>query len=320
MIEPGTLTCYVKQNTITASSTTYAEEYKCPTAPALNIIRDFEIGENYSSAVGRLSPIEGQLTGEPPAPNKKKWVLSDVHLQEVDAGEHSILRLEFELVDANKETGVYLKDISLSWKQYSVSLLGFCYNIEDHNDKSVNQQNAPSEQKCVSEHIKAYISNPYRQQLSASSSNGIQSLAYQRDGSTVYKLNQRESAIAAKYNKGVEYAYYHIPVMNIVEESDLLSTSWESDCPFEDIAVNIDTITTLPYDAITLQSPIWSPKEKWQWVLVVDNVQCVFADDNKKIHRWKRTRQYDGHIEIDQNLYGNEKVGQIDGRWQIGAM
>ena len=41
MIEPGILSCYVKQNTITASSTTYAEEYKCPTAPALNIIRDF---------------------------------------------------------------------------------------------------------------------------------------------------------------------------------------------------------------------------------------------------------------------------------------
>lgn len=86
MIEPGTLTCYVKQNTITASSTAYAEEYKCPTAPALNIIRDFEIGENYAAAVSRLSPIEGQLTGEPPAPLKKKWVLSDVHLQEVDAG------------------------------------------------------------------------------------------------------------------------------------------------------------------------------------------------------------------------------------------
>ena len=143
MIEPGTLSCYVKQNTITASSTTYAEEYKCPTAPALAKIKDFNIGEPYSAAVGRLSPVKGQLTAEPAAPSKKKWVLSDVHLQEVDAGEHSILRLEFELVDANKETGVYLKDISLSWKQYSVPLLGFCYNIENHNDKSVNQQNAP---------------------------------------------------------------------------------------------------------------------------------------------------------------------------------
>ena len=77
-------------------------------------------------------------------------------------------------------------------------------------------------------------------------------MAYQRDGSTVYKLNQRESAIAAKYNAGVEYAYYHTPVMNIVEESDLLSSSWESDCPFEDIAENIDTITALPYNAILL--------------------------------------------------------------------
>ena len=101
----------------------------------------------------------------------------------------------------------------------------------------------------MSEHIKAYISNPYRQQLSASS-DGIQSLAYQRDGSTVYKLNQRESAIAAKYNTGVEYAYYHTPVINVVEESDLLSTNWESDCPFNDIAENIDTITALPYNAI----------------------------------------------------------------------
>ena len=151
----------------------------------------------------------------------------------------------------------------------------------------------------MSEHIKAYISNPYRQQLSASSSDGMQSLAYQRDGSTVYKLNQRESAIATKYNTGVEYAYYHTPVMNIVEESDLLSTNWELDCPFDDIAENIDTITSLPYDAITLQSPIWSPKGKWQWVLVVDNVQCMFADENKTFHKWKRTRQYDGHITID---------------------
>ena len=138
MIEPGTLSCYVKQNTITASSTTYAEEYKCPTAPALNIIRDFEIGENYAAAVGRLSPIEGKLTSEPPAPFNKKWVLSDVHLQEVDAGEHSILRLEFELVDTNKDTGVHLKDVSLSWKPKSVSLLGFCANDVNHIDRSPN--------------------------------------------------------------------------------------------------------------------------------------------------------------------------------------
>lgn len=299
MIEPGTLTCYVKQNTITASPTTYAEEYKCPTAPALNIIRNFEIGENYSVAVSRLSPIEGQLTGEPPAPSKKKWVLSDVHLQEVDAGEHSILRLEFELVDANKETGVYLKDISLSWKPYSVSLLGFCYNMEDHTDLAVNQRNAPKEQKCVSEHIKAYISNPYRQQLSASSSENIQSLAYQRDGSTVYKLNQRESAIAAKYNSGAEYAYYHTPVINVVEESNLLSTNWESDCPFDDIAKKIDTIADLPYNAIKLQPPIWTDEAAWSWVLAIDNVQCVFANEEKTFHRWKRTRQYDGYIKID---------------------
>lgn len=138
MIEPGTLSCYVKQNTITASSTTYAEEYKCPTAPALNKIKDFKIGEPYSSAIRRLYPREGELTYEPQAPLKKNWVLSDVHLQEVDAGEHSILRLEFELVDANKDTGVHLKDVSLSWKPYSVSLLGFCANEEDHNDRSVN--------------------------------------------------------------------------------------------------------------------------------------------------------------------------------------
>lgn len=320
MIEPGTLSCYVKQNTITASPTTYAEEYKCPTAPALNIIRDFEIGENYSSAVGRLSPIEGKLTNEPPAPLNKKWVLSDVHLQEVDAGQHSILRLEFELVDTNKESGVYLKDISLSWKQYSVSLLGFCYNIEDHNDKSVNQQNAPIQQKCVSEHIKAYISNPYRQQLSASSKDDIPSLAYQRDGSTVYKLNQRESAIAAKYNAGVEYAYYHTPVINVVEESDLLSTNWQTDCPFDDIAEKIDTITDLPYDAIHLQPPIWTSEKAWKWVLAIDNVQCVFANEEKTFHRWKRTRQYDGYIKIDQNLYGDQKVGEIGGRWKIGEM
>ena len=320
MIEPGTLTCYVKQNTITASSTAYAEEYKCPTAPALNIIRDFQIGESYSVAVSRLSPIEGQLTGEPPAPFNKKWALSDVHLQEVDAGQHSILRLEFELVDTNKESGIHLKDVSLSWKTQSIPLLGFCANAEDHNDLAVNQQNAPIEQKCVSEHIKAYISNPYRQQLSASSSDGITSLAYQRDGSTVYKLNQRESAIANKYNKGIEYVYYHNPVINVVEESDLLSTNWESDCPFDDIAENIDTITALPYNAIQLKPPIWSNEDSWQWVLVIDNVQCVFADEEKTFHRWKRTRQYEGYMKIDQNLYGSEKIGQIDGRWQIGAM
>lgn len=320
MIEPGTLTCYVKQNTITASSTAYAEEYKCPTAPALNIIRDFQIGESYSVAVSRLSPIEGQLTGEPPAPFNKKWALSDVHLQEVDAGQHSILRLEFQLVDTNKDSGIHLKDVSLSWKTQSIQLLGFCANDIDHNDLAVNQQNAPKEQKCVSEHIKAYISNPYRQQLSAYSSDGIQTLAYQRDGSTVYKLNQRESAIANKYNKGIEYVYYHNPVINVVEESDLLSTNWESDCPFDDIAENIDTITALPYNAIQLQPPIWSKENSWQWVLVLDNVQCVFADEEKTFHRWKRTRQYEGYMKIDQNLYGSEKIGQIDGRWQIGAM
>lgn len=318
MIEPGTLSCYVKQNTITASSTTYAEEYKCPTAPALNIIRDFQTGENYAAAVGRLSPIEGKLTGEPPAPFNKKWVLSDVHLQEVDAGEHSILRLEFELVDTNKDTGVHLKDVSLSWKTKSVSLLGFCANDGNHIDRSPNQQDAPAEEKCISEHVNAYITSTERWQLSASTGNV--SLAYKRDGKTICKLNKREAAIATKYNSGVEYAYYHTPVMTIVEESDLLSSNWESDCPFDDIAKNIDTIAELPYNAITLQPPIWTDEAAWTWVLVIDNVQCVFEDELKKFHVWKRTRQYEGAIKIDTNLYGSEKVGEIDGRWIVGGM
>ena len=313
MINPGTLSCYVKQNTITASSTTYAEEYKCPTAPALNIIRDFEIGENYSSAVGRLSPIEGKLTNEPPAPINKKWVLSDVHLQEVDAGQHSILRLEFELVDAIKDDGIHLKDVSLTWKTKSVSLLGFCAN-ENHTDKNVNQEPAQKDEKCVAEHIKAYVSNPYKQQLIGDI------MAYTRDGSTIYQLNPRESVLVQKINKGIEYAYYHYPVMNVVEESDLLSTNWESDCPFDDIAKEIDTISNLPYNAIKLQPPIWTNEAAWSWVLVIDNVQCVFADELKKFHVWKRTRQYEGAIKIDPNLYGSEKVGEIDGRWIVGGM
>ena len=316
MIEPGTLSCYVKQNTITASSTTYVEEYKCPTAPALNIIRDFEIGETYAAAVGRLSPIEGRLTGEPPAPLNKKWALSDVHLQEVDAGQHSILRLEFELVDTSKDDGIHLKDVSLSWKPKSVSLLAFCANDGNHIDRSTNQKDAPKDEKCISEHVKAYITSTNKSSLSSEN----MSLAYRRDGKTICKLNPREAAIATKYNSGVEYAYYHTPVMTIVEESDLLSTNWELDCPFYDIAVEIDTITDLPYDAIHLQPPIWTYASSWSWVLVVDNVQCVFADEMKKFHVWKRTRQYEGATEIDPNLYGSEKKGQIDGRWIVGGM
>ena len=316
MIEPGTLSCYVKQNTITASSTTYVEEYKCPTAPALNIIRDFEIGETYAAAVGRLSPIEGRLTGEPPAPLNKKWALSDVHLQEIDAGQHSILRLEFELVDTSKDDGIHLKDVSLSWKPKSVSLLAFCANDGNHIDRSPNQKDAPKDEKCISEHVKTYITSTNKSSLSSEN----MSLAYRRDGKTICKLNPREAAIATKYNSGVEYAYYHTPVMTIVEESDLLSTNWELDCPFYDIAVEIDTITDLPYDAIHLQPPIWTYASSWSWVLVIDNVQCVFADEMKKFHVWKRTRQYEGATEIDPNLYGSEKKGQIDGRWIVGGM
>lgn len=316
MIEPGTLSCYVKQNTITASSTTYAEEYKCPTAPALNIIRNFQIGENYAAAVGRLSPIEGKLTGEPPAPLNKKWALSDVHLQEVDAGQHSILRLEFELVDTSKDDGIHLKDVSLSWKPKSVSLLAFCANDGNHIDRSTNQEDAPKDEKCISEHVKAYITSTNRSTLSSEN----MSLAYKRGGKTICKLNPREAAIATKYNSGVEYAYYHTPVMTVVEESDLLSSNWESDCPFYDIAEKIDTIADLPYDAIHLQPPIWTYASSWSWVLVIDNVQCVFADELKKFHIWKRTRQYEGATEIDPNLYGSEKKGQIDGRWIVGGM
>ena len=318
MIEPGTLSCYVKQNTITVSSTAYAEEYKCPTAPALKIIRDFEIGESYSAAVSRLSPIEGQLTGEPPAPLNKKWALSDVHLQEVDAGQHSILRLEFELVDTSKDDGIHLKDITLTWKPKSVSLLGFCANDVNHIDRSPNQDDAPKDETCISEHVKAYITSTERWQLSASTGN--MPLAYKRDGKTICKLNQREAAIATKCNSGVEYAYYHTPVMTIVEESNLLSTSWELDCPFADIAEKIDTITDLPYKAINLKPPIWTDEANWTWVLVIDNVQCIFADELKKFHVWKRTRQYEGATKIDTNLYGSEKKGQIDGRWIVGGM
>lgn len=307
------LTSFVKQNTIQYSTTKYVEEYKCKTTTAYSIIHNFKKGEKYAQSVGRLT-ITGNITNAPTPPPKTEWRLLEATLTECVGGDNSILRLEFEAKENDDTQTIYVRDVSLSWKPYSESIFGFCAN-ENHTDKNVNQEPAPQNQKCVAEHIKAYVSNPYKQQLSGNI------MAYTRDGSTVYQLNPRESVLAQKINKGVEYAYYHKPVLNVVEESKSLSTDWRSDIPFDNIAEKIDSITQLPYNVIPLVPPIWKQSGTWKWVNIQDNVQCIFDDKEKKEnHIWRRTRQYEGSIDPDINLYGTEGVGQLSGRWTIGEM
>ena len=311
------LNSFVKQNTMQYSTSQYVEEYKCNTTTAFNIIKNFKKGERYQESVGRLA-ITGQITNAPSAPNKFEWVLSEATLTEQAGGDNSILHLEFTLKEDDASEDTFVKDVTLSWRPYQTPVLAFCKN-DYHEDKTSSEPRAPANQTCVSKHIDLYVKCPQKIELSA---NNEVALGYTQDGCRALVLNPRECVIADKINKGIEYITYHVPVINVVEESKILSTNWNQDNPFDNVAYEIDTkVEAIPGGAIDLAVPIWAKSgSSWNWVNVIDNLQCEFLDKMNQNHIWRRTRQYEGFIVLDENFYGRTKIGEIDGRWQIGTM
>ena len=117
------------------------------------------------------------------------------------------------------------------------------------------------------------VKGPQKIELSSSSE---VALGYTQDGCRTLVLNPRECVIVDKINKGIEYVTYHVPVIDVIEESKILSTNWNQDNPFNDVAYEIDTkVEKLPGGAINLVVPIWAKSgSSWNWVNVIDNLQC----------------------------------------------
>lgn len=321
MIDEVQLTSYVKQPTLQYSSDAFVETYKCKTSTGFALMASLKKGETYAETVAKVSPIDGDITGSPASKQGFKWILDSASLEEQQAGENSLLRLQFALQEdqTDDEKKWFVKNVDLQWKPYSMSIYGFCANEPDHTDKNVNQPVEAGEmnQTSISEHIKAYTSNPNRLQLSSDN------FGYFRDGASAYRLNVHETAIAKKINMGKEYVYYSTPVMTIVEETAILSTNWKNDFPSDtNVAEEIDCIANLPTDAIPLVKPIWAKTGKtWEWKNSQDQIQCVFTDNkNRDLHIWRRTRVYEGGIDIDKNFYGTDQPGTLSGRWQVATM
>lgn len=307
------LTAFVKQPTDYGSvgdSTTFTEEYKGPRASAGTIFSGLAKGDPRSKVMNALGTSKALIWDCPTAPSGTEWVLQDFSLQEQDAGYHCIIRLTWTARKTEDDLRYYVESYNLTWKPYNMSIYGFCKN-EPHDDKKFTASPAPETQTAVASHIRQFVEHPYKLALSS-----LNNYGYYTDSEVALQLNAHETAIAKKVVSGVEFANYHSPVITKVQRTPVLSTSWNSDCPFEPSGIDvIGAPTDIPF---TVTAPLGY--QTWSYLKTDSRVDLIFEDQFQKNHYWRMTEVWEGKAIWDNNLYGSEGVGQLSGRWKVGNM
>jgi hypothetical protein len=205
----------------------------------------------------------------------------------------------------------------MDWEPYTLNILAFCKN-KYHEEHTLVKNANYGDETSYAPYIKSYIDSANKSQLS-----GQNYFTYKKQvqGGT-YQLNQPETTIAKKIAAGVEFVEYHRPVLTKTTRSPALSGRQQIDNiqGFQHIAKNIDSIVDhrtlgIPF---TIDPPVHSVSG-WYFVNTVDNLE-VSIDPNKMTSTWTRIERWTGATEWDQNLYGTKNVGQLSGRWLVGAM
>ena len=148
----GILDCWVQQpvdNSPSENSSnlvTYQEKFKGPYSVGKEILSRIYVGQKLSDAHTQLNQsVSGKIKSAYPSPtspvrNDKAthWVITNIHVQEADAGDHCYLTIDC-VATVNSFDTTTLSEISersvwnLSWQSYSVSPYAFCSN-EQHQD------------------------------------------------------------------------------------------------------------------------------------------------------------------------------------------
>lgn len=329
----GALACWVEQpadNALQEDSSGnvhYARIFKGPYENGKNLLNQIGHNSSMSEVEDALSSIVNRI--DPPAcPTKYglsgQWKVDTVQIQELEAGAHCLLRVDFyNYVDTTDILGgqkIETENLwNLSWQSYTVSPYAYCSNEEHHDQKVTSQSYGAS---WMMPAMKSHI-DKYFQRLDGNFEGGTEEApikTYSDNGSTMRYMNPAECLIADKISIGKE-PVFHFPVLTHQTATQYPRSNSGPIKYSEEVGGEIDyTLSAVPADCPYTFKQIQG--KDWKWLKVGDDVQCQKTDAYEK---FTRTETWWGALDWDPNFYGNAPFSHnypnlISCRWEIGRL
>lgn len=356
----GVLSCIVLQsneNTRPAfdeNSGTYHCQVKGPTRVLQNC--SHVIGLEIDDALNSFGlPVIQRMPHPNPGP-MKKWVVTSINVDQIIAGEHSMVTFYCDTQnqsETGQQSAKVVKDDndqwSLQWQSYTMKAVAFCSNDGKNNDpiyadsapRPFNQQPVfPANRENID-----YFLNGTDKGIIKENANAVPVYWFRDNNGNGFYLNQPETFIAKKAMQDKQ-ALYHYPIITVTET---YQTIWPNgialsarelvDFPVDEkVGYLIDYLVTdelgqpeiLPREdcPITLANPYSLAAGQWEWVKIDDSVNDTIKYNNDgyiTAQTWTRTEKWQGMLSADPNYYGvieinNDRSNLSAARWLPGIL
>lgn len=350
-IVDGVLSCIVLQSDYNTRPywSENSSEYVCRIKGPTRYLQDcgHVIGMELDAALNSFGLQVIQRMPHPSPGVNRRWVVTSINVDQVIAGEHSIvdIRCESQAEAVTLSAQVIQNEDEtqwgVTWQSYTMRPQAFCSNQDSERVSLAEGENIPPEfnqlptRYAHAEYINLFLNGVDKGVISAS--NGGQSIYWYRDNDgNGWYLNQPEILVAKKAMKET-YALYHYPIFTCVEKYHAewpngidISDRDKLDFPeIYDVGEGIDYIAHVeggdqpiankPREdcPITLAPPYDGPNAppmgSWYFVKIDDSVQeDVKFDRNGNLisQTWTRTEKWQGMLDPDPNYYGSEMLDE----------
>lgn len=288
---------------------TYSAKFKGPykTLKDANRMVDLDL----SAALGTIGLDIQKHFSFPNPPTGTTWYVTGTTLEQLEAGDHSILTVNCEARDPNlRPSGdsafdPYSDTWQLRWESYTLKPAAFCSN-EPHYDPSITdptiEEDQPIEGYASREHIDLFLNG---------NDKGVAKKHrwYRDDSGNAWYLNDAENLIVDKSLED-KSALWHYPVLThtttLNHYSSNISSVISNNITYDEvIGDKIDYIvggSAEPKDAPD-GCPYEFPTEpKWIWIKTGDDMSHT---KTKGRVSFQRTETFMGVISADINYYGD---------------
>lgn len=341
--DKGVLDCFVQQpvdNTPSADKDgriIYTEKWKGPYKTAIDILDDIKVGMDIAVFHQWLGANKISCF-DPPAPPKinkddtgtdNKWIISNIRVQELTAGDHAIIVVEF---GANLQKLQDSDTWSVSWQAYTVTPYEFCSG-KVHEPLTISPSfgvgqtelnwSIPASRQMI-EQYRSHSPQIVKGTDGTAENNDesdITLFVYKPNPEDEYDykmLSMREMEVLKKLNQG-RNATYHYPI--VTHSVSYIGT---------EVSAMIDQIGSLGSDLDTAISSLpsecpysfadfkqGSDNKNWIWLKIGDDI--TQAKTGVTI-QFNRKETWAGYNDVDMNYYGSQpfsdsKEGVLSGRW-----
>lgn len=318
---------------------TYTEKWKGPYSALKDVAASVELADDGTTITDLHNIIASKAGGMniqrytvPATPTytdaqgvqyKGVWKVTGLRVQELEAGDHAILTVEFESVStATDGEDLPEQDVwSISWQSYTVTPYAFCANGSyDLTSYVVSPSNTKPSEDWDATVNRMYLDKAINSPQYTFLGDFIVYTPDLNAPDVRYYLPNAYTEIYKKICLG-RNAVYHTPVVvhQTAKQYNGLNAEYS-----DEIGNKLDEIQNLPSEC-----PYTFPENTWEWIKVGDDMSCTKTKKGSKT-TYTRRQIWNGYPKgtIDKNYYGEMTAGEFqhnkqtiqEKRWKIESI